>query len=73
MNTSGSSLTSTNRKKHTEILVWLGTKNKKLLSACSSLGNHTDCGPMGLGQYHSLGEYCDPHTASSVFLILLIF
>ena len=26
---------------------------------------------MGLGQYNSLGEYCDLHTASSVFLILL--
>ena len=26
---------------------------------------------MGLGQYNSLGEYCDPHTASSVFLILI--
>ena len=26
---------------------------------------------MGLGQYNSLGEYCDPHTASSVFLILV--
>ena len=26
---------------------------------------------MGLGQYKSLGEYCDPHTASSVFLILI--
>ena len=25
---------------------------------------------MGLGQYDSLGEYCDPHTASSVFLII---
>ena len=25
---------------------------------------------MGLGQYNSLGEYCGPHTASSVFLIL---
>ena len=25
---------------------------------------------MGLGQYDSLGKYCDPHTASSVFLIL---
>ena len=23
--------------------------------------------------YVSLGEYCDPHTASSVFLILLLF
>ena len=27
---------------------------------------------MGLGQYNSPGEYCDPHTASSVFLILLL-
>ena len=27
---------------------------------------------MGLGQYDNLGEYCDPHTASSVFLILLL-
>ena len=35
------------------------------------LGHHTDRGPMGLGQYNSLGEYCDPHTASSVFLILV--
>ena len=28
--------------------------------------------PMGLGQYDGLGEYCGPHTASSVFLILLV-
>ena len=27
---------------------------------------------MGLGQYNSLGKYCGPHTASSVFLILLL-
>ena len=26
---------------------------------------------MGLGQYKSLGEYYDPHTASSVFLMLI--
>ena len=26
---------------------------------------------MGLGQYDSLGEYCGPHTASSVFLALI--
>ena len=26
---------------------------------------------MSLGQYNSLGEYCGPHTASSVFLILI--
>ena len=36
------------------------------------LGHHTDRGPMGLGQYNSLGEYCGPHTASSEFLILII-
>ena len=28
--------------------------------------------PMGLGEYVSLGEYCGPHTASSVFLILVL-
>ena len=28
---------------------------------------------MGLSQYDSLGEYCGPHAASSVFLILLFF
>ena len=27
---------------------------------------------MGLGQYKSLGGYCGPHTASSVFLILIL-
>ena len=27
---------------------------------------------MSLGQYNSLGEYCDPHTASSVLLILVL-
>ena len=26
---------------------------------------------MGLGQHNSLGEYCGPHTAFSVFLILV--
>ena len=31
----------------------------------------THHGSMGFGQYNSLGEYCDPHTASSVFLILV--
>ena len=37
----------------------------------TSLGHHTDRGPMGLVQYNSLGEYCGPHTASSVFLIMI--
>ena len=40
-------------------------------AANTPLGHHTDHCPMGLGQYDSLGEYCGPHTASSVFLILL--
>ena len=34
-------------------------------------GHHTENSPMGLGQYNSLAEYCDPHTAPSVFLILV--
>ena len=35
------------------------------------LGHHTYRGPMGLGQYNSLGVCCGPHTASSVFLTLV--
>ena len=40
----------------------------------TALGHHTERGPMGLDQYkyNSLGAYCGPHTASSVFLILLL-
>ena len=34
------------------------------------LGHHTDRGPMSLG-LDRLEEYCDPHTASSVILILI--
>ena len=30
------------------------------------LGHNTNCRPKDLGQYNSLGVYCDPHTASSV-------
>ena len=37
------------------------------------LGHNSDRGPMDLGQYDCLGEYCGPHTASSVFLILVFF
>ena len=36
------------------------------------LGHHSGCGPMGLGQYNSIGEYCGPRTASSVFVILFL-
>ena len=28
--------------------------------------------PKGLGQYDDLGEYCGSHTASSVFLIIIL-
>ena len=35
------------------------------------LGYRTDRRPAGLGQYDNLGEYCGPHTVSSVFLILI--
>ena len=35
------------------------------------LGHYIDCNPMGFGQYGSLVEYCDPQTASSVFLIIV--
>ena len=38
----------------------------------TTIDHHTDHGPMGLGQSNSLGEYCGPHTASSVFLISLM-
>ena len=39
------------------------------------LGHDTDHGPTvtGLGQYEGLGEYCGPHTASSVLLTLIFF
>ena len=35
------------------------------------LGHNTNCRPKDLGQYNSLGVYCDPHTVSSVFLIFI--
>ena len=31
-----------------------------------------DRGPMGLGQYTGLGQYCSSHTASSVFLLSVL-
>ena len=37
------------------------------------LGHHTDHGRLGLGQYNSHGEYCNPHTALYVFLILVSY
>ena len=34
-----------------------------------TLGCYTDQGSEGHSQYDGQGEYCDPHTASEVFLI----
>ena len=53
-NTSGSSLSSANRK-------------KKLYTLVVKIRNTSEAVP--LGQYDSLGEYCDPHTTSSMFLL----
>ena len=36
------------------------------------LGHHTGRDPTGLGQYNGRREYCGPHTALSVFLILIM-
>ena len=33
---------------------------------------NTDHSPMGLDQSNGLGEYCGPHTALSMFLMLLV-
>ena len=60
-----------NRYPPTKILVKLGSNIKKHFRPQYPLGHHTDYGSMGLGQYNSLGKYCGPHTASSVFLILI--
>ena len=35
-------------------------------------GHYTDCGPTGLSQYDSPGEYCGPQTASSVVFVILL-
>ena len=44
----------------------LGSTNKKHLRSRTRVTR-------GLGQYNSQGEYCGPHTVSSVFLILACF
>ena len=41
------------------------------VSPNTPLGHYTDCGPMGLGQYDSPGEYYYPHTTCEVFLVLV--
>ena len=48
-------------------IVKIRNTSEAVLGPQYTLGHHTDHGPVGLGQYDSLGEYCDPHTASSVF------
>ena len=54
--------------------IHLGSKNKKHLRGSTQAKMHPlalilTLAPTGLGQYNSLGKYCGPHTASSVFLI----
>ena len=61
-NTSGSLLNSANKKDTLKNWFYSGHN--------TPLSHHTDNGPMGLDHYNGLGEYCGPHTASSVFLIL---
>ena len=53
---------------------WIVKKrNTSMQCACHNtpLGHDTDDDPMVIGQYNSVGEYCGPHTASSVFLIFI--
>ena len=69
MNTSGSSLNGANWYSW---VVKIRKTSDTVLRPQYTPSHHTDRGPMGLGQYNSLGEYCGPHTASSVFLILLV-
>ena len=68
--TSGLSLNSANRKYTLKWYSWVvkirNTSEAQYSVQNTLLGHH---GPMGLGQYNSIGEYCGPHTASSVFLI----
>ena len=66
-------------------LYYIGSKRGKLKacphSQCCTLFSeggvvwkipyYAERGPMGLGQKNSLTEYCGPHTACSVFLMLL--
>ena len=72
-NTSGLSLNSENRNNTLENWYsWVvKIRNTSEYSGHNTPIDHiTDRNPMGLGQYDNLEEYCDPHTASSVFLIL---
>ena len=55
---------------------WVGKKHHRgsIQATIQPLTNiiYTDHGPMGLGQYNSLGEYCGLNTASSVSYIINI-
>ena len=51
---------------------WNGMDRRSAKGHKTPLGYNTDHGRMALDQYNSLGEHCGPHTASSVFLILII-
>ena len=53
-------------------MVRIRTTQRQCLGHNKPLGHHTNCSPVGLGQYNSLGEYGDLSTVSEVFLILVI-
>ena len=53
--------------------MYLGSKSKKHLRGsieATILPGSIILTVYNIGQYDGLGEYCGPHTASSVFLIL---
>ena len=56
----------------------MGSKNTKHLTGSTQaiihplIGHYTDRSPMDLGQYDVRGEYCGPHTASSVSHISIL-
>ena len=75
MNTSGASLNSANRKNTLKYWYSWVVKIRNPLDAVLRPQYFPSLlyrlWPKGLGQYNSLGKYCGPHTASSVFLILI--
>ena len=50
-------------------VVKLETSQRQYSGHNTPLGYHPNCGPKGLGQYVSLGEYCGPLYCLLVFLV----
>ena len=51
-------------------ILWLPSRPYVLLPTGSE---EREVFGLGICQYNSLGEYCGPHTASYVFLILIVY